>query len=96
MRSIPIDEILHVWSQAPSAAAAARTLGISRRTLYGRWQSASREEVLQAIAQTVTHEERQLTAERQARMLERAAAQAQGKAVQQERARERSRLPARP
>jgi hypothetical protein len=92
MSQIPLDELLRVWNQAPSDAAAVRTLGLSRRTLYYRWQSASPEEMLQAITQTTADYKAQLAAERQARLLERAAAQAQLKAVRKERARERTSL----
>src|SRR6266545_655485 len=66
MRTIPFDEILRVWSQSSSAAAAARSLGLSRRTLYYRWHSASLKEVLQAIAQIVADDNARLQAEQQA------------------------------
>ena len=92
MRTIPLDDILRVWSQSPSAAAAARSLGLSRRTLYHRWHSASLGEVLQAIARIAAAFETQLTGERQTRLQERAAAQAQMKAVRKEGVRDRTRL----
>jgi hypothetical protein len=92
MKQISLDEVLRSWSQSPSAAAAGRTLGMSRRTLSNRWQSASREEVLQALAQIVASYERQLAEERQARLQERVTAQAQLKAVRKAHARERSSL----
>jgi AcrR family transcriptional regulator len=92
MRTLPLDDILRVWSQSPSAAAAAQSLGLSRRTLYHRWHSASIEEVLQAVARIAASFETQLTGERQARLQERAAAQAQMKAVQKEGVWDRTRL----
>jgi hypothetical protein len=92
MRTIPLDDILRVWSQSPNAAAAAWSLGLSRRTLYHRWHSASIEEVLQAMARIAAAYEAQLTGERQARLQERAAAQAQMKAVRKEGVRDRTRL----
>jgi len=67
-------------------------LGLSRRTLYHRWHSASLGEVLQAITQIAAAYKTQLEAERQARMSERAAAQGQMKAVQKEGVRDRTRL----
>ena len=95
MRTLPLDEILRVWSQSPSAAAAARSLGLSRRTLYNRVQSASPEELRQAITQIAAAYKAQLEAERQARMSERAAAQAQVKAVRKESVQDRTRLESR-
>jgi hypothetical protein len=92
MGTRPFDEILRVWSQSSSAAAAAQSLGLSRRTLYHRWHSASLGEVLQAVARIVADDNAQLEAERQARMSERAAAQAQVKAVRKESLQDRTRL----
>lgn len=91
MRTLPLDDILRVWSQSPSAAAAVRSLGLSRRTLYHRWHSASIEEVLQAVARIAASFETQLTGERQARLQERAAAQGQMKSLQKEGVRDRTR-----
>jgi len=68
MRKITLADVLGVWTQAPSTEAAAQTLGISRRTLYNRVQSASPEELRQAITQIVAAYTAQLEAERQARM----------------------------
>jgi septal ring factor EnvC (AmiA/AmiB activator) len=65
---------------------------MSRRTLYHRWHSASLGEVLQAIARIAAAYETQLTGERQTRLQERAAVQVQMKALQKERARERTNL----
>jgi chromosome segregation ATPase len=92
MRPLPLAEMLRVWSQSPSAAAAARSLGLSRRTLYNRVQSASPEELRQAITQIAAAYETQLTGERQTRLQERAAAQAQMKAVRKEGVRDRTLL----
>jgi Bacterial regulatory protein, Fis family len=92
MRKITLADVLGVWTQAPSTEAAAQTLGISRRTLYYRVQSASPEELRQAITQIVAAYTTQLEAERQARLSERAAAQAQVKAVRKESLQDRTRL----
>ena len=92
MRTIPLDDILRVWSQSSSAAAAAQSLGMSRRTLYYRWHSASLKEVLQAIAQIVADDNARLQAEQQARSLDRAAVQIQLKAVRKENVQDRTRL----
>jgi hypothetical protein len=92
MGTRPFDEILRVWSQSSSAAAAAQSLGLSRRTLYFRWHSASLKEVLQAIARIVADDNARLQAERQARLSERAAAQAQVKALRKESLQDRTRL----
>jgi hypothetical protein len=56
-------------------------LGISRRTLYDRRQSASPEAVLRAIAQIVADDNAQVEAEQQGRALDRAAVQIQLRAV---------------
>src|SRR2546429_1809405 len=92
MGPLPFDEILRVWSQSSSAAAAAQSLGLSRRTLYYRWHSASLKEVLQAIAQIVADDNARLQAEQQARLSEQAAAQGQMKSLQKEGVRDRTRL----
>jgi hypothetical protein len=92
MRTIPLDEILRVSSQSSSAAAAAQSLGMSRRALYYRWHSASLKEVLQAIAQIVADDNARLQAEQQARSLDRAAVQIQLKAVRKENVQDRTRL----
>jgi len=64
MRTLPLEDILRVWSQSPSAAAAAQSLGMSRRTLDHRWHSVSIEEVLQAVARIAASFETQLTGAR--------------------------------
>src|SRR4029450_6978070 len=92
MSQIPLDKLLRVWNQALNDAAAVRprafrdirciTVGNMLRQRRCCKPSRRPQQTIKA----------QLAAKRQARLLERAAAQAQLKAVRKERARERTSL----